>query len=138
MDKKPLLKRGEYLKWPPDCQDPGKCRLPQRRRPGEGKKPLLFAVRALQASSSQPRRPQIERLTASLVPGRVATLAAALGADTFLLAYQTLVAGYMEVGERDSYREGMLELLLRRSHCSALATVRSQQQASLAMVAWLG
>jgi hypothetical protein len=78
------------------------------------------AVAALQAAALQPRQPQIERLTASLVPGRVATLAATLNADTFVLAYQTLVAGYMEAGERDSYRQAMLELLLRRTRCSTL------------------
>ncbi|HEY5146218.1 MAG TPA: hypothetical protein VII82_05600, partial [Polyangiaceae bacterium] len=57
--------------------------------------------------------PLLERLTASLVPDRLEALIASAPADTFLLAYQTLVAGYLEPTERESYRRGMLDLVGR-------------------------
>jgi hypothetical protein len=77
-------------------------------------------VRALRASAKRPSRPNLERLTASLVPERVSAILAHLPPNTLLLAYQTLVAGYMEAVEQENYRRGMLALLSRQSTGSAL------------------
>lgn len=77
------------------------------------------AVEALRAASTRPSPPTVERLTASLVPERLSAFAERLPERTLLLAYQTLVRGYLEPTEADSYREGMMELLRRRPDGSA-------------------
>ena len=90
--------------------------------PGDTERLARFeaGVRAMRASAARPSRPALERLTASLVPERLAGLVAPMPADTLLLAYQTLVSGYLDAAERENYRKGMLDLLSRQAAGSAL------------------
>jgi hypothetical protein len=78
------------------------------------------AVRAMRVAASRPSPPQIELLTASLVPERLVTLASQLPARTLTLAYQTLVVGYMASTERESYRAGMTRWVAAQPAGSAL------------------
>ena len=92
--------------------------------PGDVERLARFeaAVKAMRAASSGPSPPTLERLTASLVPERLAALANRSPDGGLLLAFQTLLSGYLEVNERESYRNGMLELLERLPAGSALWT----------------
>jgi hypothetical protein len=85
--------------------------------PGDTERLSRFeaAVGAMRSALTRPSRPLLERMTASLVPDRLDALLASAPADTFLLAYQTLVVGYLEPSERESYRRGMLDLVGRHA-----------------------
>ncbi len=82
--------------------------------PGETARLARFeaSVRALRAHSSAKSPVVVERLSAALVPKRLTALAAGMSARTLLIAYQTLVSGYLDATERENYRSEMLAFIL--------------------------
>ena len=73
------------------------------------------SVVAMRAAALRPSPPVLERLTASLVPERLEALVSRMPEDTLLLAYHTLVSGYLEATEREAYRRGMTKLVSRHA-----------------------
>jgi hypothetical protein len=90
--------------------------------PGERERLARFeaSVQAMRAAIASPSGPSVERLTASLVPERLEALVYPMPAGTLLLAFHTLLSGYLEPAERDRYRSGMMDLLSRRPPGSAM------------------
>jgi len=90
--------------------------------PGETDRLARFeaAVQALRAAMKRPSPPVLERLTASLVPEHLEGLATGLPKGTLLLTYQSLVRGYLEPTEQESYRQGMLALVANQPAGSVL------------------
>jgi hypothetical protein len=80
------------------------------------------AVQAMSAAMARPGRPIVERLTASLVPEWLRSQAAKAPPDTLLLAYQTLLRGYLDESERENYERGMREFLSSHVAGSAVWT----------------
>jgi hypothetical protein len=74
------------------------------------------AMRALPRMSA----PVVERMTASLVPDHLDALVAPMPPSTLLLVYQTMLAGYLELGELENYRVAMNALLTRRAEGSCV------------------
>lgn len=110
-DSRPLNVQSEDdVHWMRSCIWPGDTNRLARFEVG---------VRALR-TATRPARPVLERLTASLVPERLDALAASLPATGLLLAYQTLLAGYLEPSECDHYRTGMSSFVSRQSPGRAL------------------
>jgi hypothetical protein len=105
-DTRPLdIKSSDDVLWMRSCIWPGETARLAR---------FEASVHAMRAAAASPSGPSIERLTASLVPERLEALAASMAPGTLLLAYHTLVSGYLEPAERESYRKGMIALLSRR------------------------
>jgi hypothetical protein len=102
-DSRPLdVERDEDVRWLRACIWPGDDERLARFEAG---------VAAFRAALRRPSPPKVEQLTASLVPARLATLAAGLPAHGLLLAFHTLLRGYLEPQEAESYARGMRELL---------------------------
>jgi len=105
-DARPLnVQRDDDVLWMRSCIWPGDTERLARFEAG---------VKALRASMTRPSRPVVERLTASLVPERLRDLFASLPEGTLLLAYQTILRGYLEPTERESYRQGMIDFVLQQ------------------------
>jgi hypothetical protein len=105
-DSRPLsVQRDDDILWMRACIWPGDVDRLQRFDAG---------VAAMRAASKKTPAPVVERLNASLVPKRLAALAAQTPKDTLLLVYQTLLRGYLEPGDRDTYEREILDLVLQR------------------------
>lgn len=106
-DTRPLnVQRDDDVLWMRACIWPGETERLARFEAG---------VSALRASVKRPSPPVVERLTASLVPARLGAMAAQVSEGTLVLAYQTLVGGYLEAVEGETYRQAMLDLVSRQS-----------------------
>lgn len=106
-DSRPLnIRRDDDVLWMRSCIWPGDTERLARFESG---------VKVLRAAATGASRPVLERLTASLVPERLEDLASNVPEGTFLLAYQTILRGYLEVAERENYRQGMLEFVSRQT-----------------------
>jgi hypothetical protein len=104
-DARPLdAAREEDVGWLRACIWPGDERRLER---------LDASVAAWRSAARGPAPPTLERLAASLVPARLAGVQARLPAGGLLLAFQSLLRGYLQPAEADSYRQGMLDLLLQ-------------------------
>jgi hypothetical protein len=102
-DSRPLdVAREDDVRWMRACIWPGDTERLARFEAG---------LAAYRAALERPTPPELQQLTASLVPSRLATLAAGLPPNGLLLAFQTLLHGYLEPQEAENYRRGMLELL---------------------------
>jgi hypothetical protein len=84
--------------------------------PGETARLARFeeSVVAMRAAMGKPGAPAMERLTASLAPDQLEKMAASAPPETILIAYHTLLTGYLEPTEADRYRDAMLALIARR------------------------
>jgi hypothetical protein len=111
-DTRPLdVKNHDDVRWMRACIWPGETERLARFEAG---------VAAMRASLGRPGAPVLERMTASLVPDHLQDLVAKLPADALLLAYHTLVTGYLEAAERERYRSGMLAFVQRQPVGSVL------------------
>ena len=69
---------------------------------------LDAALRAMiAAQEGEEPKPKIHAVHAGVVPARLDGIARSLPPDVFLLAYQTLTRGYIEVDKQDAYESGM-------------------------------
>ena len=111
-DARPLdFRKEQDLAWIRACVWPGEVDRLAR---------LDAGILAMRAAAARPSPPQVELLSASLVPDRLAALVTSFPKGTLTLAYQTLVAGYLEPNERETYRAGMTQWVLSQPAGSAL------------------
>ena len=95
-DTRPLdVRKPDDRRWLEACVWPGeRDRLEMQRR-------------AVAAFVAMKPLPELSILTASAVPHRLAQLHTSLGPDVLVIAYQTLMVGYLVEQERKAYLEGM-------------------------------
>ncbi len=111
-DTRPLdVKSADDVRWMRACIWPGDTDRLAR---------FEASVLAMRAAASRSPAPSVERMTASLVPDRLDAVAASLAPGGIVLAYHTLVSGYLEAAERESYRGGMQAFLARQPAGRAL------------------
>jgi hypothetical protein len=106
-DSKPLnFTVDEDIAWGRACLWPGAVERVER---------FEKAVAAWRSETSHGPPPEVHKLNASLVPARLPKLLAKVPGTTLTIAYQTLLAEYMDPGKRKQYEEGMRHWLARQA-----------------------
>jgi hypothetical protein len=111
-DVRPLsVQRDDDVLWMRACIWPGETERLDR---------FEAAVQALRAAAKAPSPPVLERLTASLIPKRLESFAANLPKSALVLANQSLLRGYLDPTERETFRQEMIDFILRQDAGRAL------------------
>jgi hypothetical protein len=106
-DVRPLsVQRDDDVRWMRACIWPGETERLDRFEAG---------VQALRAAAKAPAPPVVERVTASLIPKRLESFATTLQKSALLLANQSLLRGYLEPTERETFQQEMMGFVLRQN-----------------------
>lgn len=103
LEPRPLdIRRDDDVRWLHACLWPGE--IDRRSR-------LDAAVRAMLTAHKSTSAPSVERSNASTAAARITALERTLPSDCVILAYQTLVVGYLPAEEASAYRDSMQALV---------------------------